>query len=53
MDLSDWRQKIEVEMAGEEDVGDAARITLDEADGSFHKHSQYKDGMLTIGCCGK
>ncbi len=25
----------------------------DDLEGSFIKHEQYKDGILTIGCCGE
>lgn len=53
VDLSGWRTKIEGEMAGDDDVGEDAKVTLEEQDGSFHQHEEYHDGVLTIGCCGR
>ncbi|CAH1785669.1 unnamed protein product, partial [Owenia fusiformis] len=51
VDLSSWRKK----MCGEDPEGAEETDTVVENltnDGSFSEHQAYKDGVLTIGCCG-
>ena len=53
VDLSSWREKIEGEIAGVETEHEV-EIRMEEVkEFTRSNHERYKDGILTIGCCGK
>ena len=54
VDLSSWREKMEADMLMTEDDTENQRpaVEVELGDGSYHGHQAYKNGVLTIGCCG-
>ena len=48
VDLQSWREKIE----GGNDVEMPTIFQMEEFDMSYQHHQRFKDGILTIGCCG-
>ena len=59
VDLSSWRDKIASEKTATEDAVSHAQATATVVDvsegdrtGEFFAHDAYKDGVITIGCCG-
>lgn len=51
VDLASWRRDMVEDSAP--DTGDAAGSEVEhEEDFSYKAHQQYRDGILTIGCCG-
>ena len=57
VDLSDWHEKMEADMSmtvedEEEDDDVQHKVEVEAADGSYHGHQAYRNGVLTIGCCG-
>ena len=54
VEVDSWKRKIEEDLLEPE----ATHIVEpqyheEDLDSSFKVHDQYKDGVLTIGCCGK
>lgn len=54
VDLSTWKEKIVDDLSN---VAASSHSEPDyhseDPDSSFVQHEQYKDGILTIGCCGR
>ena len=51
VDLLSWQEKIEGEIAGV-DTEHEVEVRMEELPFD-KKHIPYRDGVLTIGCCGK
>ena len=55
VDLSEWKEKIEEDLSPvADDYADDIKqqVTVEAADGSYHGHKPYRNGVLTIGCVG-
>ena len=58
VDLGSWQQKIEEDLAygddaeEEEEAECSPEVTLDDGDSTYQKHEAFRDGVLTLGCCG-
>lgn len=54
VDLQSWKEKIEINMTLDESTTeDEGGVRMEEGDGSYQTHEEFRDGVLTIGCCGK
>ena len=59
VDLQSWKEKIEedmfVEGTDDDDSSDPEEpgTHIEPSDAAFTRHEQYKNGVLTIGCCGE
>lgn len=49
--MSSWKEKIENQIAGMEPSIET-HVKLEEESEHYTSHEQYKNGMLSIGCCG-
>ena len=47
-----WKEKIEADLDQLEACG-GPEISVEGGDGSYSQHVQYRDGVLTVGCCGE
>lgn len=52
VDLSQWKQKIEADMKGEQSLATQVLDSVAIEDGVLQEHEFFKDGILTIGCVG-
>ena len=54
VDLSSWKEKIDDDLSNLEASSQPEHeYHAEDHDSSFSHHEQYKDGILTIGCCGR
>ena len=51
VDLSSWHERLSHEMAGREPLVET-RVQLEENTGEHYAHQAFRDGVLTLGCCG-
>ena len=52
VDLSSWRDKIEVQIAAGDEPPEELDLETEVQDSSFSHHEEFRDGILTIGCVG-
>ncbi len=54
VNLSSWEEKIEEDLSSSEASAEADHeFHSEDTDSSFVSHEQFKDGILTVGCCGE
>jgi hypothetical protein len=51
VDLHSWKEKIEADFSRDEPIP-LEEVRIEEGDSSFQAHEEFKEGVLTIGCCG-
>jgi len=55
VDMCSWHEKMDQDMefdAESDDMAPAHEVNIEDLDTSYSQNERYKDGILTIGCCG-